>query len=158
MHLPYRPSVNKVINVFSFPAIVSGGQCSSYEKLDTTPGNCQQLVYDSAVGERWFKLKCYLFSGCRASWCQHVTSCLGKTREWKRLCKWYFYRYPQFNITSGAGEINSSPVRFNVKLCDKKWFYKIYTITVTEYKSGSGNSKNGLYDLLFIVTILTINQ
>ena len=40
-------------------------------------------------------------------------------------------------------------MRVQVKLCYQNWwnyYHRIYTIAVTEYKSGSENVKNGLYD------------
>ncbi len=144
MHLLYRVSVN-------FYFILTGRlQCSSYERLNT----CQQLVADSAAAVHWYKLECFnnYFSSCRASWCHYITSCLGQTSKWEHLCKWAFRWYYYFKITAAAGRGNPSPVKIHVKSCYQNYqFYhdRIYILRVTEYKSGSGNVKNGLYALLF---------
>lgn len=153
MHLLYILTVYKLDDVFLY-FILTGGQCSSYESLDTTTRNCQQLVIDSAVAVRWYKLECYnnYFSSCRSSWCHHFTSCLGQTWKWEHLCKWAFRWYYYFKITATAGGVNSSPVRLHVKLCYQNWWNyreRIYIIGVTKYKSGSGNAKNGLYEFHF---------
>ena len=124
----------------------TGEQCSSYETLDTAAGKCQQLIIDNAAAARSFKLECLKqFHFCRRSWCQHLTSCLSETSKWKYSCRWKFLWFTDFNITSVVSGINSSSVRFYVKLCYKNYHRRNYTITLTEHESGSANAKNGLY-------------
>lgn len=138
------------IRCFLFLAYCTGEQCSSYEALDTAAGKCQQLIIDNAAAARSFKLECLnQFYSCRRSWCQHLASCLDQNWKWEYSCRRMFLWKTNFNITSVVREINSSSVRFYVKLCYKNrsnYHRRIYTITLTEHESGSGNDKNGLYE------------
>ena len=115
----------------------TGEQCSSYEALDTAAGKCHQLIIDNAAAARSFKLECLnqYFHYCRRSWCQHLTSCLRQTQKWKYFCRLKFLWYTHFNITSLVRGMNSSSVRFYVKLCYKDYHRRNYTITLTEHES-----------------------
>lgn len=133
----------------------TGDQCSSYETFDTIAGNCQRLVINSNAVERWFTLKFeiryYWYCSLCQLWCEYLASCRDQTRVWRKNCRRKFKdSVGHFYITTVPRGKDLPFLRIDVNLCKPILRYggsydKIFTINITEHKSGSTNIRNGLY-------------
>lgn len=161
------------LDVF-FVSQYTGDQCSSYETLDTIIGNCQRLLINSGAVDRCFTLKFNIryyryrvrnqhrlhryCSLCR-SWCQYLASCRHQNWNWWNHCRLKFKYYEHFDITTLAAREDLPLLRIDVNLCKtiphqpsrNRPYDKIFTINITEHKSGSANIRNGLYKLILCV-------